>query len=221
MFNQIHKALRALLCETAQWMQQTDFWNVDEATPVIERVYEVIEIFEKHANTEDSLVFPAIVKFEPSVVDAFEKEHVKDHELGELLASSLEGYERAAIITEKAAAAQQVQAAFMKFAAFNLEHMGKEEEIINPLLWRYYKDEELQAITRTIVSSIPPDHAAMVSKWMLRGMNNPEIASWLREVERVAPEPVFQALFSTAERELPEKRFRLVIEAMTGGAMVA
>jgi iron-sulfur cluster repair protein YtfE (RIC family) len=220
-FNQIHKGLRAMLCETALQMQHADFWNVEEAEKVIEKINEVVRLFEKHAHSEDSHVFPAIEKYEPSVADAFEQEHVKDHLLGELLTVSLSSYNSARVITEKAEAARAVQAAYMKFMAFNLEHMTKEEEVINPLLWRYYTDADLMAITQQIVSHVPEDYMAQYTKWMMRGLSNGEIAGWLRNVERTAPERVFKLLFAAAERELPEKRFRQVLEGLTEGTMVA
>jgi hypothetical protein len=104
---------------------------------------------------------------------------------------------------------------------FNLEHMGKEEEIINRILWRYYTDADLMAISRQIVSNIPMEHVAVANKWMMRGLNNPEISNWLKLVEKNAPEPVFQSLFTVAEKELSEKRFRQVLEGMTEGVMLA
>lgn len=221
MFYQVHKGLKALLYETALQMQHTDFWNVEEGDAITERVREVVALFEKHAHSEDTFVFTAVEKYEPSVADAFEQEHVKDHQLGELLSVALTEYKRANVITAKAEAGREVQLAFGKFLVFNLEHMAKEEEIINPILWRYYTDGELHAITGQIISNIPPDHMMKFSKWMVRGLNNAEIAGWLRDIEKTAPEPVFQGLFATVERELPQKRFRQVIECMTGGAMVA
>jgi len=220
MFNQIHKGLRALLYETALQIQHTDFWDVDEAEEAIGRINEIVRLFEKHAYSEDSHVFPAIEKYEPSVADAFEQEHVKDHLLGQALADSLSFYRNAEVITEKAVAAKQIHSAFIKFMVFNIEHMAKEEEVINPLLWRYYTDADLAAITERIVADIPPDYMAQFSKWMIRGLNNAEIAGWLRGVEKNAPEAVFRMLFVTAEKELPGKRFRQVLEGLTEGAMV-
>ncbi|MDP4263376.1 MAG: hemerythrin domain-containing protein [Bacteroidota bacterium] len=221
MFNQVHKGLRALLYETALQIQHTDFWNVEEAEAVIERINEVVALFEKHAYSEDTYVFPAIEKYEPSVADAFEQEHVTDHFLGQQLSESIALYKNAAIITDKVEAAKKIYPSYVKFMAFNLEHMAKEEEIINPLLWRYYTEADLMAITRQIVSNIPPEHMIRFSKWMIRGLNNAEICRWLREVEETAPEVVFKALFVTAEKELSEKRFRQVLEGLTEGAMVA
>jgi hypothetical protein len=40
-------------------------------------------------------------------------------------------------------------------------------------------------------------------------------------VEENAPEPVFTQLFSIAEKELPNDRFRKVLENLTEGTMVA
>jgi iron-sulfur cluster repair protein YtfE (RIC family) len=220
-FHQVHKGLRALLYETALQVQHTDFWNVEEAEDALERIEEVIRLFDKHAHSEDTLVFPAVEKYDPAVADAFEQEHVKDHLLGNLLAVSIAGYKSASVITDKAEAAKQVQSAYSKFMVFNLEHMAKEEEVLNPILWRYYKDEELVSITQQIIAKVPPDYMAQYSKWMMRGLNNAEITGWLKGVEKNAPEHVFQALFVTAEKELSERRFRQVLESLTEGAMLA
>ena len=104
---------------------------------------------------------------------------------------------------------------------FNLEHMAKEEDVLNKILWRYYTDPELMAITRQIINEVPADYLGQYNKWMMRGLNNGEIAKWLKGAERNAPEVVFQSLFATAEKELPEKRFREVLEGLTEGMMVA
>lgn len=156
-FHQVHKGLKALLYETALQVQHTDFWNVGEADDVIEQIDEVIRLFEKHASGEDTYIFPVVEKYEPSVADAFEQEHVKDHFLGQLLAGAISLYKNAGIITEKSEAGKQVHAAFSKFMLFNIEHMAKEEDVLNPILWRYYTDAELMAITQQIIANIPQD----------------------------------------------------------------
>ena len=220
-FHQVHKGLRALLYDTAMQVQHTDFWNVEEADETIDRINEVIRLFEKHAHTEDTKVFPAVEKYDPAIADAFEQEHVKDHQLGQLLAESITYYRASAIITEKAEAGKQIHTSFVKFMVFNLEHMAKEEDILNRILWRYYSDAELMGITQQVIACIPPAEMAQHSKWMMKGLNNAEITGWLKGVEKNAPEAVFQSLFATAEKELPQRRFRQVLEGLTEGAMVA
>jgi iron-sulfur cluster repair protein YtfE (RIC family) len=220
-FHQIHKGLKASLFETALKVQHTDFWNVDEAEDVIEQINEVIRLFEKHANGEDTYIFPVVEKYDPSVADAFEQEHVKDHFLGQLLAGANSLYKNAGIITEKSEAGKQIHAAFSKFMLFNIEHIAKEEDVLNPILWRYYTDAGLTAISKQIIANIPQDYMAQYSRWMMRGLNNVEITAWLRTMEKNAPEVVFQSLFATAEKELSERRFRQVLEGLKEGAMLA
>lgn len=221
MFNQVHKGLRALLYETALEIQHTEFWNIDQATETIAHIREVIALFDKHAYSEDNFVFPAVEKYEPSVADAFAQEHVRDHELGEQLDEAIARYERASVITAKADAGRAIHSAFLDFMVFNLEHMAKEESVLNAILWRYYSDEELGGITHRIISSISPDQMAAYSKWMLRGLNTCEIIQWLSEVEKTAPGFVFKELFDAAENELSPRRFREVAEGLSQGAMRA
>ena len=219
-FLQIHKGLRAMLYETALHIQHADLWNIEELEEVIERINEVVRLFDKHALSEDTHVFPAVEKYDPAIADAFEQEHVKDHLLGKLLAESITRCQLASVITEKVEVAKEIQSNFVKFMVFNLGHMAKEEEVLNKILWRYYTDPELMAITRQIINDVPADYIGQYNKWMMRGLNNGEIAKWLKGAERNAPEAVFQSLFATAEKELPEKRFRQVLEGLTEGMML-
>src|SRR5689334_16376865 len=81
-FYQVHKALRAMLYETAIELQQTDFNNENQAVSLLNNIASVIDLFDKHAYNEDHYVFAVVQEFEPSVIDSFEQEHVKDHALG-------------------------------------------------------------------------------------------------------------------------------------------
>jgi hemerythrin-like domain-containing protein len=220
-FYQIHKALRAMLYETAIELQRTDFNNEEEAEAILEKITTVVDLFGKHAHTEDTLVFPAVEHYEPSVVDAFEKEHVKDHELSQKLRTLTVIFDSLETDEEKTQLGSAIRKAFIEFLVFNLEHMAKEEDVINNLLWRYYRDEEIHAFEQKIISGQTPEAISLVWKWMLRGLSNQEIIRWLKTVEKNAPEFVFNNLFAAAERELPKLRFRMILEGLTEGAMLA
>src|SRR5215217_767739 len=84
-FNLIHKGLRAALYQTGLQLQQTDFTVADETEQTVNKVKEVIMLFDGHAHKEDHYILPAIVEYEPSVVAAFESEHIEDIKLGEQL----------------------------------------------------------------------------------------------------------------------------------------
>ena len=219
-FNQIHKGLRALLYETSLLLQQTDFFHEEEMKAAVERVTLVADLFDDHAHHEDEFILPAIQEYEPSIVDAFEQEHETDGRLTRALKDSLMAVQMASPLV-RTEMANELTKTFVHFMVFNLEHMSKEENILNKILWRYYSDDEILAIQKKILASLSPWSAATGSRWMMRGLNNPEIVRWLRSVEESAPESVFQNLFATAEKELPEHRFRRVLETLTEGVMTA
>jgi hemerythrin-like domain-containing protein len=210
-FYQVHKALRAMLYETATELQRTDFNNEEEVNSVMINITTVVDVFDKHAQNEDRFVFSALEQYEPSVVDSFEQEHVRDHELSTQLRTLINIHRSLNSDDEKIQLGSALRKAFVDFLAFNLVHMAKEEDIINNLLWRYYSDEEIRAIERHIIASQTPESTAVVWRWMLRGLSNGEIINWLRTVEKNAPPVVFKNLYLIAENELPAHRFRQVI----------
>jgi hemerythrin-like domain-containing protein len=220
-FNQVHKGLRALLYDTALTLQHTQFANPEESDPAIAKLKQVIRVFDQHASHEDEHVFAAIQQYEPSLVDAFEQEHVEDHALGEQMRELLVAFEQQQTAEARTEAGYAILHAFNAFMAFNLNHMAKEETIINERLWRYYSDDEIMGINQKIISKIPPQEMAFMATWMMKGMNNTEITYWLKGIQTNAPDVVFNMLFAIAEKELPANRFRQLLENLTEGAMVA
>lgn len=220
-FFPVHKGLRALLFETALQLQQTDFTDREQSERAVEEVKQVVDLFEGHAHKEDHYIFAALAAYEPSVVCTFEQEHAEDHELGESLQNWLTALGYAQADGARQAMGNELSKAFIDFAAFNLRHMAKEEKVINPLLWRYYTDQELQGITQKVVATLTPAENAVMSRWMVKGMSNGEIAGWLQGVRNGAPPPVFAALLALTEENLPTGRWNNVREVLTEGAMVA
>lgn len=220
-FYKIHKALRALMYETATEMQRTDFNNREEAEAILNKISRVVDLFDKHAHHEDEQIFAALTQYEPSVVDVFEQEHVIDHELTEKLRAFINMYDSLQTDEEKMHLGSALRRSFTEFMVFNLQHMAKEEETINNLLWRHYRDEEILAIEKIIVDSQEPQDMAFVSGWMMKSLSNQEVIEWLKAVEKNAPEFVFNNLFGVAEKNLSQERFRKVVEGLTEGVMLA
>ena len=219
-FNQIHKGLRALLYESSLLLQQTDFLDDQEMQTAVTRVTMVADLFDDHAHHEDKFILPAIQEHEPSIVDAFEREHAMNIKLTRALKNCLQALQMASPVV-RPEMANVLYKTFVQFMVFNLEHMSKEETILNKILWRYYSDGEILAIQKNILASLTPWSATNGSRWMMRGLNNPEIVGWFKSIEESASEAAFQKLFAIAERELPQRRFRHVLESLTEGVMLA
>jgi len=220
-FYQVHKGLRELLYNTASLLQQTDFNNENESAAVLSQVDTVLDLFDKHADTEDHFILPAIEKHAPSVATMFEEDHVLDHELSGKLRSLLSIFRHTHNESEKEIAGGAVRLAFTEFLTFNLQHMGKEESRLNALLWEYYTDGALHAITQQILAHQQPEAMAEFSRWMMRGLSNNEIKKWLQEVKNNAPGFVFGNLLLLAEQELPAYRWESIQACITEGAQLA
>ncbi|HTH30204.1 MAG TPA: hemerythrin domain-containing protein [Lacibacter sp.] len=220
-FNQVHKGLRALLYETIIKLQQTDFTNAEDADEAVQQVKVILDLFDEHAHTEDTFILPAIVEYEPSVVDLFAQEHVKDLQLSNNLNGLLQAFSLTISPDAKREIGAAISNALFEFMLFNLEHMKKEEDVLNKLLWRYYTDDVLHGFTMKIIANVPADKMPLYNKWMMRGLSNTEIIQWLKEVKNNAPEFVFHSYVDLALTELPEHRWQIVQEQLTEGAMLA
>lgn len=220
-FNQVHKGLRALLFETGLAVQQCDFANEKESGKVLKQLYDMLTLFEKHADTENRFILPAIQEYEPSVVESFEQEHDEDHELGDNLRKLLDDFAGQQEAETKTEAGKAIYLSLVRFMVFNLDHMSREEAILNKILWRYYSDEQLAGITRQIIAGQPVEMMSLFSKWMMRGLNNDEIVNWLKEVKNKAPHFIFEGLLSMSRQELDQHRWLLLQEQLTEGAMLA
>jgi hypothetical protein len=220
-FNQIHKGLRAMLYELALQIQQTDFSEVEEAEALVKEVKQVVSFFAAHAEHEDRFILPAVARHNARIIEAFAHEHMEDGFLAGLLLESVQAWQAAADATGRVKAGSDLFYHFTEFTAFNLVHMNKEERFLNEVLWQYYTDAELYELERQILASVPPDILAVESRWMMKGMSNPEIIGWLRGVKQAAPEALFFSFLALAEEELPEGRWKAVNTALVDGIMVA
>jgi hemerythrin-like domain-containing protein len=209
-FRQIHKGLKAMLYHTAMSIQHNDFSDVFATGHVIEQVQKVLWLFDGHAHTEDSMVFPLIKDYAPRIVEDFESQHEKDHQLGREVEKALDEIMDAKGRDARVAAALRLTYAYERFISFNLEHMIMEETIVAPAIWAQYSDEELHRLTARIVQSIPEDKNELYTDWMLVGNSNEEVAGWLGGVRETAPSFVFEGICERARNLLPPSRWHQI-----------
>ncbi len=210
-FNMIHKALRAKLYDTALTLQQTYFADTDEAASALEKVNETIDAFEQHGYHEDNILMPVIEKFHPVTIASFEKDHIDDRHLGEVLKHLQNIYNAANIPQERLVAGSAICKAFGDYLVFNLQHMQREEIELNKLLWDHFTDDEIQKLNDQIIAVIHPEEMATSAQWIMQAINREEAATWLISVKEKAPDFVFAPLFELTETALPE-RYRASVQ---------
>lgn len=206
-FNQVHKGLRALLYDTALLVQHTDFTNKEETGRTAARVRFVNELFAHHAHVEDNLVFPMIASHAPGIVADFESQHQTDHELSANLEICLSRFGETNSPEQDVAVGNELLQSFNSFLAFNVEHMKKEETVVNAVLWKHYSDAQLIAKTQEISASLSMEEKLVHSAWMLKGSAVHEIVAWYRGIQKGAPPFVFENFCRLAESTLSPARW--------------
>lgn len=219
-FNQIHKALRALLYDTAVCIQKTDF-SSDAASAAIEKVALVVNLFDEHAYHEDTYLFPLVTAHNAALVAEFENDHEIDHKLSETLRDHIASWAAAGTAEQRIAVGQSIFYAFNEFIAFNLYHMNKEESVLLFTLWKHYPDTALLEAEHAIVQRIKPETLMIESQWMMRSLSNPEIIQWLTGVKMGAPEEVYATYLQLAQNELPAERWLVIETALQPTTAVA
>lgn len=218
--NQVHKGLKAFLYDTALLTQQTDFTIVDEAALALEKIAEAMYLSGQHAFYIERLLFPFVVEYNAALITSFKQQYQANAVLIQRLRGLLTAYEHAISSDEKHTAGHAIQKAFTGFVVAHLEGLAREDSLLNSLLWRHYNDAELLALEKEIVARLPADDLALLSKWIIRGMNNREIIQWLRAIEQTCIATIFATFFSSAENELPETRWLKIQEALAEGASI-
>jgi len=206
-FNQIHKGLRALMCDTIMQLQQTDLADEEKSRPALAQTALMLDFFDTHAWHEDNFVLAAAKEHAPEVMAMFEQEHVEDHLLSDQLREKIEVYGRS---ENKYEAGRQLYYAVTDFVAFNLRHMNKEEVLLNSILWKHYSDAEILGMERNIQQSVTPEKMLLAIKWMVKGINDTELTHWIDGVKRGAPAVVLQMLLTACETHLPAQRSQRV-----------
>jgi hypothetical protein len=209
-FRQAHKALRLMLCDTILAIQHTDFSVIQEGNHCMDKVKNTLLMFHLHAGLEDHDVFPLIRPEAGTVVDFFERQHVRDEELTLALQCLVDKYGQQETPEERTAVGLDLLHEFVAFAAFNLEHMSQEENLLLPLLWMKYTDDALRVAAVEAVKKIPADKHELFIPWILKGNSNAEVLQWLLAVRAASPAPVYDRLRLTAEQELEPARWAVL-----------
>lgn len=203
----IHKALRTAMYHTAQSLQEADLSNEEAGQPVMDKLGLLLALFESHAHAEDTFFNEPLEAKDAKVATLFEKEHEEDHRLTLALQQLVHDWKNASTAQTRWQAGQHIFYAFNEFIAFNLYHMTKEEIDLNNALWKHYSDDEIRSIEQQLVSQIPPDKMMHYALWLIRGLNDVELNTWLTGVKQHAPSPAFQTIMKIAEQELSPIRF--------------
>lgn len=199
-----------MLFDAGAKIQQTEFTKAKQVEAAIEVAKQTTRSFLYHVNKEDSVLFHSVVLYAPYIIAMIEQANKKDEELALAVDQSTEGYKSLTTKHEMTAFGIQLQAVFFEFTAAVLQHMNKEETVINELLWSNYTDKQLVALEVEMLKQSTPDACTWYTGKILKELSNSEIIIWINGIAEHASAGIIEKLISTTQRVLPIDRWQMI-----------
>jgi len=209
-FKRTHKGLRSMLFDAGAKIQQTDFTKAKQTDAAIDIVKQTTRSFLYHLRKEDNLLYHSVVLYAPYIVAMIEQTNIKDEKLARLIDKTIEQYKDLATKNEMISFGLQLQAAFFEFTAAVLQHMNKEETVINELLWSNYTDTQLVNLEVEMLKQSTPEACTWYTGKILKELSNSEILTWINGIAEHASLNIIEKLISTTQRVLPIDRWQMI-----------
>ncbi len=190
MYSAIHKALRSMMGQTLVLVGRVDVADDEELLETLEQVGALLDLCAAHLEHENAFIHPAIEARQPGGAQRTAEDHVEH-------AASIDALRQEARALPTAAAhvrpalAQRLYRHLALFIAENLQHMHVEESVNNASLWAHHGDDDLIALHRRLLASIPPVQSLAVARWMVPALNPRERAAMLNGAKGTMPPEAF------------------------------
>ena len=209
-FKKTHKGLRSMLFDAGAKIQQTDFSRSKQANAAIDLIKQATRSFLYHLSKEDTIIFHSVVLYAPYIVAMIEQTNLKDQALAESIDKIIDQQKDQDPKKEMIAFGHQLQAVFFEFTAAVLQHMNKEETVINEILWSNYSDSQLIAIEVEMMKQESSSDSTWYTGKILKELSNREILMWVDIIKEHATPFMLKKLISTARIVLPIDRWQMI-----------
>ena len=199
----IHKGQRGKLSEIMIKAGNVDYSKKEALEVLNSELTSFKEHMWHHASYEEKFIHPVLSERVPGGARDLEEDHKIMHQQLDDIAAQLNR-----IITGSASAEMvrelvlEFYRAWNRFIAFYFMHINKEEENIQPMLWKICTAEELAGIFKTILASQSPDELKYNLQIMLPASNIFERAETLNAGRASMPPQAFQGVLKLAENSL-------------------
>ena len=220
-FRQVHRIGRVMLYETAISLQLANFRSQTDAEGIASKVNAIVLLWEDYLVKEEAFLLTAIAEYEPSVADMFRQAlQTCSAMLGDLslaaeeIVCSMEAEPRAK-------AGRRLETIYTQFLRTQLRLMANKENLLIPILTRYYPADFLRSIQEELIQHDSCQASLIQVTWIIKTFEEKELVSWLKAVEKKASSQCMQLLLSAAEEQMEAQRFDRVSGALTEGTLVA
>lgn len=203
-----HKAIRNLLSQFSLLAGNTDYNNKDELEKLCNIADDVVKILDSHAEHENNVPLKYLEE-KISGGSTFDKEdHVRiEAEMYKLKDSLNKLIEKSGKDEDLNYQGNDFYLQVSDFHAQYLQHMLEEERITQPLLWKYFTDEELLNHEIEIKKNIKPEEMLLWIKYMIPSFTQNARTGMLKEIKMMAPPEFFNAILNVLKSVLSEDDF--------------
>jgi hypothetical protein len=201
LYTAVHKGVRAALFQTASRIDRTDFADPAEAGAAALAARTLVRALASHAAHEDREVMPVLQRLAPEVHADLQADHARTEGMADEVLATVDRL-AVAPAAERPSLGRRLHDQLWRLTAEHLRHMEREETQAMRALWAHQTDEELLAIHRRILASIPPAEMAAWSVVMIPALSLPERRAMLAPMVESLPRPAFEALVAPVRQAL-------------------
>jgi len=210
-----HKGLRNALSQLSLLAGKTNYFNQQEVEQLYLLGKDVFTILSIHANDENDVTLAALEErchgCSQHDMDDHEQIHLAQDKLEKLLLKIYSNSKAGIDATEDGA---EFYLAFSEFHGEYLEHTAEEERITQPMLWKYFTDEELAAHRGEIMAKNPPQTLLIWFKFVIPAQSRMERIGLLTGFKRMAPVPFFNEAMDIIKQVLSEEEFDILSKSL-------
>jgi hypothetical protein len=207
-YNVPHKGLRNALSQLQLLAGKTSYSNQREVEQLYKLGIDVFKILNIHTADENEVT---LVELEQRCagcsrhdLDDHENIHLAQDKLENLLANIYANSKAGQEITEDG---EEFYLAFSEFHGTYLEHTAEEERVTQPMLWKYFTDEELASHRGKIMARNPPQTLLIWFRFVIPAQSHKERIELLTGFKKMAPASFFNEAMQVIKQVLAEKAF--------------
>jgi hypothetical protein len=202
------------MSDTLAVVGRMDTNDEHDVAAALEQTRSLVAVLTIHLQDENRFVHAAMEARRPGSAAHTARDHV-EHECALAELKSMIDAVESTGGAERAKLAFSLYARLALLVAENLVHMHVEERENMAVLWAEYSDEELGAIERRIVASVPPAMMATAARWFMAGLNHSERVGWFQGMRRGAPPAVFEGMLAIARGNLSARDWTKLASALS------
>jgi hypothetical protein len=211
-FNKSHKGLDRLVSEAGVQILKCDFRNNSEIKECVRTLLQATRYYIYHIQKEDRIIYRAIESSAPYIIVLMEEINEK----GLSLAASIEEkITRFNSVNQEECMINlgiELQASIFSFNSVVLQHIKKEETVLNELLWEKFMDCQLLELEVKMMIDFHPEEKKWFNSQVMKWLKDDEIADWIDRAISCGNSNGADLLIKTTKSVLSESRWKVICQ---------